>query len=85
VFRLIVVRDSNLRSGYGALGVALDINMVFEVPHDSKPKECFSCIAQARLQIVTMPSWMPVSDVSYTYIKVQVSIIDLMLPKKSSQ
>jgi serine/threonine protein kinase len=41
--------------------------------------------AQARLQIVTMPSWMPVSDVSYTYIKVQVSIIDLMLPKKSSQ
>ena len=41
VCRLIVVRDNNLGSIYGALGLALDINMVFEVMHDSKPKECF--------------------------------------------
>jgi hypothetical protein len=41
VFQLIVVRDSNLGSRYGALGLALDINMVFEVVHDSNPKECF--------------------------------------------
>jgi hypothetical protein len=41
----------------------------------------FSCIAQATLQIVTVPSWMVVLDVSYAYIKVQVSIIGLMLPK----
>jgi hypothetical protein len=41
VFRIIVVKDSNLGSRYGALGLALDINMVFEVAHDSKPKECF--------------------------------------------
>jgi hypothetical protein len=45
----------------------------------------FSWVAQARLQIVTVPSWMGVLDVSYTYIKVQVSIIGLMLPKKSSE
>jgi len=45
----------------------------------------FSCIAQARHQIVTVPSWMAVLDISYTYIKVQVSIIGLMFPKKSSQ
>ncbi len=41
MFLLIVVKDSNLRSKYGDLGLALDINMVFEVAHDSKPKECF--------------------------------------------
>jgi hypothetical protein len=41
VFWLIVVRDNNLGSRYGALGLALDINMVFEVMHDSKPKKCF--------------------------------------------
>jgi hypothetical protein len=38
---LIVVRDNNLRSGYGDLGLALDIDMVFEVACESKPKECF--------------------------------------------
>jgi len=42
----------------------------------------FSCIPQERFQIVTMPSWMDVWDISYTHIKVQVSIIDLMLLKK---
>jgi hypothetical protein len=41
VFQLIVVRDNNLGSKYGDLGLALDIDMVFEVAHDSKPKECF--------------------------------------------
>jgi hypothetical protein len=45
----------------------------------------FSFIAQAGLHIVTMPSWMVVLDVVYLYIKVQVSIIGLMFPKKSSQ
>ncbi len=40
VFQLIVVKDSNLGSKYGALGLALEINLVFEVTHDSKPKEC---------------------------------------------
>ncbi len=40
MFRLIVVRNSNLGSRHGALGLALDINMVFEVAHDSKAKEC---------------------------------------------
>jgi len=45
----------------------------------------FSFIAQARLQIVTMLSWMVVLDVVYPYIKVQVSIIGLMFPQKSSQ
>jgi len=35
------VRDNNLRSGYGDLGLALDIDMVFEVACESKPKECF--------------------------------------------
>jgi hypothetical protein len=38
-----------------------------------------------RLQIVTMPSWIVVLDVVYPYIKVQVSIIGLMFPHKSSQ
>jgi len=41
VFQLIVVKDSSLGSRYGALGLALDINMVFEVTHGSEPKECF--------------------------------------------
>ncbi len=41
MFQLIVVRDKNLGSGYGDLGFALDIDMVFEVAHESKPKECF--------------------------------------------
>jgi len=41
VFQLIVVRDNNLGSGYGDSGFALDIDMVFEVAHESKPKECF--------------------------------------------
>ncbi len=41
VFWLIVVRNSNLGSRNGALGLALDINMVFEMAHDSKPKKCF--------------------------------------------
>jgi hypothetical protein len=45
----------------------------------------FSCITQARLQIVNMPSWMVLLDVSYIYIKMQVSIIGLMLPKKKLQ
>jgi hypothetical protein len=38
---LIVVRDNNLRFGYGDLGLALNIAMVFEVARESKPKECF--------------------------------------------
>jgi hypothetical protein len=38
---LIVVRDNNLRSGYGDLGLALDIDMVFEMAYESKPNECF--------------------------------------------
>ncbi len=41
VFQLIVVKDSKLGSRHGALGLALEITMVFEVTHDSKPKECF--------------------------------------------
>jgi hypothetical protein len=41
VCRLIVVKDNNLRSKYGDLGLALDIDMVFEVACESKPKECF--------------------------------------------
>jgi hypothetical protein len=41
VFGLIVFKDNNLGSRYGALGLALDINMVFEATHDSKPKECY--------------------------------------------
>jgi hypothetical protein len=48
-------------------------------------KGMFSFIAQARLQIVTMLSCMVVLDVVYPYIKVQVSIIGLMFPQKSSQ
>jgi hypothetical protein len=44
----------------------------------------FSGIAQERFQLVTMPSWMDVLDISYTHIKVQVPIIGLMLPKKGS-
>ncbi len=41
MFQLIVVRDSNLGFEYGDLCLALDINMVFEVAHESKPKEYF--------------------------------------------
>ncbi len=41
VCQLIVARDSNLGSAYGDLGLALDIDMVFEVARESKPKECF--------------------------------------------
>ncbi len=47
------MQDNNLRSGYGDLGLALDIDMVFEMAYEFKPKECFR--AQPKLDFKLLP------------------------------